>query len=145
MATRQHTAKQAKLKVYVGCSLTHAPEPFVAAVAELKDRLRKKYDVFDFLGMEKGTATDVYRWDIGRCVATCDFFVAICDLTSLGLGYEIGSAIERFHKPVLAVASEKTHLSRLIVGIDAPNFSLQRYEHFTEIPNMIDDFVANEF
>lgn len=134
-----------KLKLYIGCSLTHAPQPFRAAVADLKDKLRAKYDVFDFLGMEKGTAADVYTWDIGRCVATCDLFVAICDHTSLGLGYEIGTAVERFHKPVLAVAGKHTHLSRLIVGIDAPNYSLQRYGEFSEIAGLIDTFAANGF
>src|SRR5262249_41579232 len=98
-----------------------------------------------FLGMEKGTAQDVYHWDIQQCVATCDLFVAICDYTSLGLGYEIGTAVERFHKPVLAVAHEDTHLSRLIVGIDDEHFALKRYTDFSEIVDLIDVFAASEF
>src|SRR5882724_9174860 len=98
------TSSQGKAKIYIGCSLTHAPEAFRVAVESLKQELRQQFEVFDFLGLVAGTAEDVYRWDINKCVAEADVFVAICDYTSLGLGYEIGTAVEKHHKPVLAVA-----------------------------------------
>ena len=85
-------------KLYVGCSLTLAPESFRQSVEELKNKLRADYEVFDFLGLVKGTAKDVYEWDIHHCVAKCDLFLAVCDYPSLGLGYEMGVAVEKLYK-----------------------------------------------
>ncbi len=124
-------------KIYLGCALTQAPEDFKAKVEDLKNSLRANYEIFDFIGLEKGTPTDVYRWDIHRCVAECDLFVAICDYPAIGLGYELGVAVERLHKPVLALAHTDTRVTRLLVGIDAPGFSLERYQGFSDIPKLI--------
>jgi hypothetical protein len=126
-----------KVKIYIGCSLTHAPAEFKQAVEDLKVRLRPEYEVFDFLGLEKGTDQDVYNWDIHQCVEKCDLFLAICDHASLGLGYELGSAIEAFKKPVLAVAHTDAYISRLVVGIDSPLFSFERYSDLSEIEAVI--------
>jgi hypothetical protein len=125
-------------KIYVGCSLTHAPEEFIASVEELKKRLSKTYEVFDFVGLTKGTARQIYQWDINRCVASCDLFVAICDHPSIGLGYELGTALEAFGKPVLAVAHKSASLSRLVQGIDKPHFSFKRYENLSDIEGLIE-------
>jgi hypothetical protein len=124
-------------KLYLGCSLTHAPKEFREAVEELKVTLRETYDVFDFLGLEKGTAQDVYQWDIHRCVATCDVFLAICDYPSIGLGYELAMAVEKLKKPVFAFAHEDANVSRLILGVDAPSFHFARYKELQDIPAML--------
>ena len=126
-----------KTKIYIGCSLTHAPDDFKKAVEDLKNSLRPEYEVFDFLGLEKGSEQDVYNWDIKNCVAKCDLFVAICDHASLGLGYELGSAIEAFDKPVLALAHKDAYIARLVLGIDAPRFSFERYGDLSEIENLV--------
>ena len=126
-----------KARVYIGCSLTHAPEDFKQAVENLKNSLRSNYDVMDFLGLQKGTVQDVYNWDIKQCVAKCDLFIAICDHASLGLGYELGAAIEAFNKPVLAVAHKDAYITRLVQGIDSPLFSFERYTDLLEIKGLV--------
>jgi hypothetical protein len=126
-----------KLKLYIGCSLTQAPEAFKASVEELKDRLRDKFEVLDFVGLVNGTPTDVYHHDVQNCVGTCDLFVAICDYPAIGLGYELGTAIESLHKPVLAVAQKDAHITRLVIGIDAPGFEFVRYHRFEDVFDLI--------
>jgi len=123
-------------KLYIGCGLTHASD-FTSQVEELKLQLRKDYEVFEFLGLEKGSAADVYHWDIETCVAGCDLFVAICDFASIGLGYEIAAAALAYKKPVLAVAQSDALVTRLILGARVPNFSFARYNHMSDIPKLI--------
>jgi hypothetical protein len=120
--------KHEKISLYVGCSLTHAPESFRASVEAFKDTLRQHYEIMDFLGLVAGTAQDVYAWDIKQCVEGCALFVAICDIPSIGLGYEIATAVEKLHKPVLALAHENASVTRLIQGIDEANFTFRRYQ-----------------
>jgi hypothetical protein len=129
--------ERSKIKIYIGCSLTHAPEEFKQAVEDLKDSLRPQYEVFDFLGLEKGTVHDVYEWDIKQCVAQCDLFVAMCDYASLGLGYELGTAIEAYNKPVLALAHRDTEVTRLVQGVSSVLFSFERYEDLSEIKGLV--------
>jgi len=121
-----------KLSLYVGCSLTHAPERFKSDVEKLKKDLEKDYNVLHFLGLEKGTVGKVYQNDIGY-VASCDIFLAICDYPSLGLGYELATAVEKYQKPTLAVAREGALVTRLILGIKQPNFSFKRYRQLSDI------------
>src|SRR5690349_3068201 len=49
-----------QLKIYVGCSLTQAPPGYKEAVSAVKDDLRADFSILDFLGLQKGTITDVY-------------------------------------------------------------------------------------
>lgn len=126
-----------KPKIYVGCALTQATDEFRHSVEALKTTLKQYCEVYDFVGLVKGNATDVYRWDIHHCIANCDLIVAICDYPSIGLGYELGTAIEKLHKPVLAFAHKDAPLSRLLIGIDQPSFTLTRYEKLSEIVPLI--------
>ena len=101
-------------KVYVGCALTGAPKEFVDAVEISKRRLREAgHEVADFVGVVNGTAFDVYETDIHKCVAECEFMIAICDLPSIGLGWELAVAVEKLRKPTLALAHQDTAVSRL--------------------------------
>jgi hypothetical protein len=128
-------------KLYVGCGLTNAPEEFKEGVEQLKDRLKKHYDVFDFVGLTAGTAEDVYRWDIEHCVADCDLFVGVCDYPSIGLGWELNEAID-LYKPTLGVAHEKALVTRLVLGAAAvkPNFTFQRYNDLAlEVPAFVEE------
>ncbi|MFZ2886343.1 MAG: hypothetical protein WA021_00815 [Minisyncoccia bacterium] len=120
-------------KLYVGCALTHAPEEFKNAVEALKKTLGAEFEVLDFLGLSKGTPQDVFEWDIDHCVASCDLFLAICDLPSLGLGYEVATALEKHNTPVLAVAHKDALVARVITGNTRPKFRFQRYESVDEI------------
>jgi len=126
-----------RLKIYVGCSLTHAPEDFKNDIVKLKHLLAKTYETTEFIGLVNGTPADVYQWDVHRCLAECDLFLAICDHPAIGLGYELGTAIEAWHKPVLAVAHTSAHVSRLVLGINAAGYSFERYNDITDIPPLV--------
>jgi hypothetical protein len=129
------------MKLYIGCSLTHAPEEFKKEIENIKNVLRKEHEVMDFVGLVAGTPNDVYQWDIHRCVATCDVFIAVCDFPSLGLGYELGVAIEKLHKPTLALARKDAKISRLVLGVGEPHYRFARYKTTEEIPAIIKDFI----
>jgi len=124
-------------KIYIGCSLTHAPAEFKTAVEAVKADLANDYEILEFLGLEKGAPADVYHWDIHQCVAGCDLFVALCDYPAIGLGYELGVAVEQLRKPVLALARQDAHVTRLVQGITAPHYTFERYDSLEEIPKLI--------
>jgi hypothetical protein len=130
-------------RIYVGCSLAYASEEFRQRIEELRDILREDYEVFNFMGLNKGTHKETYQWDIHQCVKECDVFLAICDYPSIGLGYEMATAIEKLDKPVLAVAHQEAKLSRIILGNDTPSFSLQRYDDLlTDVPALLEKFIS---
>ena len=101
---------------------------------------KRGYEVYDFVGLEDGTAADVYNWDIGHCVAECDLLVGICDYPSIGLGWELSAAVEKHQKPTLAVAHEDTHITRVVPGAaeaEAPNYRFRRYKDLMEVPDYV--------
>ena len=130
--------------LYIGCSLTQAPEDFKKKVEDLKAILKQEYTVLDFIGLVAGTPKDVYEWDINECVAKCDVFIALCDYPAIGLGYELGVAIEKLNKPTLALAHEGTKITRLIQGIELPTYQLTRYKDFSDIPEVIEEFLKKQ-
>lgn len=120
-----------KVKLYVGCSLTHATPEFVAGIGNLKGALRvKSYEVLDFMwDVDKNASPkEIFAWDILQCIKNCDGFIAICDEPSIGLGYEIASAVN-LKKPVLALAQEEAKVSKLVLGAGEalPNVDFKRY------------------
>lgn len=77
--------------LYVGQALTDAPDSFrIDFQNELKQELRKLpgVEVLDFVGLENGTALDVYLHD-QKCTQTATLCVFIVDYASIGLGMEI--------------------------------------------------------
>jgi len=133
-----------KLKLYVGCSLTHAPQEFMDNIANFKEALSSKFEILEFLGL-KGTPREAYEKDIQECVAECDLMLSFCDFPSLGLGYELGTAIEKYSKPVLAVAHKDSFVSNLIIGIDHPMYNFDRYSDIIEVENMIQQKAQKHF
>ena len=113
--------------VYVACSLTHAPKEFRAEVELFKDKLKSVCNVLCFLGIEGHPPYDVYHFDIHECVHKSDLVVAICDLPSIGLGYEMGTQIEKRRMPCLIIAHEKARVSDLIVDTRQPGVEFRRY------------------
>ena len=133
-----------KIKIYVGCALTHATEEYRKKIEGFKNMLREKgFEVMDFLwaklpdprapGIEKA----VYEWDIEECVGKCDLFVAICDEVSIGMGYELGTAVEKYGKPAMALIHKDGELTRVIRGITHPNFTYAQYENFEDAVNLV--------
>ncbi len=128
-------------KLYVGCGLTHASEAFKQSVEDLKGVLRSEFDfeLFDFMGTEKGTPLDVYEWDIEHCVETCDAFLSIHDVVSEGLGQELAHAGMR-GIPMLGVCHRDFKLTRLTIGRAEkfPNFTIERYDDLLrDVPPLV--------
>jgi nucleoside 2-deoxyribosyltransferase len=124
-----------KKKIYIAHSLTHAPQEFRIAMDELREKLRKDYEILDFVGLEKGTAQEVFEWDM-NCVRRCDLLIADCTHQGIGLGMEIGVAIEN-NKQALIVAHEDAHVTRAVIGITTPSFTIKRYKNHEEILDMV--------
>lgn len=123
--------------LYVGCALTHATDEFRQNVQALKERLKEVCNVLEFIGLVDGTPQDVYNHDINVCVRGCNLFVCICDQASIGLGYELAVQTEDRKRPALAVAHVNSKITRLVLGINQPNFEFQRYEDFNDLYNII--------
>ena len=72
----------------------------------------------------------MYDYDIGNCVANCGMFVGVCDIPSIGLGWELCKAIE-LGKPTLGIAEQNARVTRLVLGaaVVEPNFSFERYDN----------------
>jgi hypothetical protein len=70
-----------KLKVYVGCGLTHVPQSYKEYITSFKDELRKIewIEIMDFAGAQLDEELDevhahrVYKRDIHECVGTRHF------------------------------------------------------------------------
>ena len=134
-----------KLRLYVGCALTDAPIEFREKIEKLKNMLREEYEILDFICLVNGTPTDVYRWDIHKCVATCDMLVAICDYGATGLGYEMGTSVEKHGKPTLGLAHEDSKVSRITYGIDHQNYTWRRYRTLEDIVVLIREMAKQHF
>lgn len=135
-----------KRKIYVGCALTEASDSFKSCVEAFKELLRKQgYEVFDFVGLVTGTPADVYNWDIGHCIADCDAFIAICDLPSIGLGYELCEAL-RLGKPVLAVAHTDARVTRLVQGAAEvePDLQFVRYDALSDLLPLVAELAEHK-
>lgn len=120
-----------KLKLYVGCALTEAPPEFRDDIVQLKEVLKKDYDVLEFLGLTAGTAEDVFQRDINENVANCDLLLIVGDHASWGAAIELtfGTAIHK--KPVLFVRKNRK-LTRIIPGM-ASFFPNLRYEFYDDL------------
>lgn len=130
-----------KIKVYVGCALTYAPEEYKKDIETFKGYLQKlpNVELLDFMDVEKGTSYDVYKHDIHTCVGKCDFFIAECSHPSTGLGWELGTAVEKLGIPVLAVARKDIRVTRLVRGSECdlnPNFKLKYYDSIDELVDL---------
>lgn len=111
-------------------------DEFLTMLGELKGKLKAHFEILEFLGINDNgvaSAREVYNRDIKECVMTADCMLAICDYTSSGLGYEMGTAVENRGIPVLAVGHEKINISRLIRGIDHENFQFHTYSSVSDL------------
>jgi hypothetical protein len=130
-----------KKKLYIGCALTRLPaeqeKDFLKMLADLKVGLKDYFDILEFKGVTglapMASPEEVYIHDINNCVKEADCMLAICDYPSLGLGYEIATAVEKQGIPVLAVAHKDMLVSKLIRGIDHKDFKFMYYNSADEI------------
>jgi hypothetical protein len=134
-----------KLKLYVGCALTGASPEFIEKIKVFKQELAPQYEVLEFLWPKPGAPLEVYQRDIQECVAGCDMMIAFCDRPSMGLGYELGTAVEKYSKPVLAVAHKDSKVSRLIMGVDHPMYTFSTYDDIEEVHLFLEQKVQKHF
>jgi len=123
------------VKIYLAHSLTQAPEDFKTEMLEFREKLKTQYEVLEYLGLTQGTAEDVFRHDV-KCVTDCDLLLAEVSYPAIGLGFEIATALQQ-GKKVLAVAKNSAKVSRLVLGIDSPNYRSHRYNQAEEILKLI--------
>ncbi len=126
-------------KLYVGCSLQNSSQEFRDGIDRLKARLKKDFSVIEFLGLGKGTVQDVYTFD-SQCVKDCDVFLAECSQPSIGLGKEIGIAMQA-NKRIVTVAEKEASVSRMLQGITYPDFSFHRYTSLDEVVTLMQQFI----
>ncbi len=132
-----------KKKLYIGCSLTLLPlgkkDTFLKMIKEIKVKLSKSFEILEFLGIDDlqtekpFTSQEIYNFDIQERLMKADCMLAICDYPSIGLGYEMATAIEKRGIPVLAMAHKDQVVGRIIRGIDHPNFHFVYYNSVDEI------------
>ena len=115
-----------KVKVYVGCGLTHAPQEYKDEIDAFKDELKKVewIEVLDFLGKlkpespsEKNRPLNVYTHDIHNCVGTCQVIIADLSYPSTGLGYELATSVEKHGVRAIMCAGELFRVSDLLMGV----------------------------
>ena len=130
-------------RVYLGCAITKVPPEyeveFRSKISTIKKDLRiVGFEVIDFLSAirQDGTEKEIYTHDIIDSVGSAEAMIAICDYPSLGLGYEMGTIIEKHGMPVLAVAHKDSIVTPLIRGITHPKFRFERYENVSDIYGM---------
>lgn len=123
------------MKIYIWCALTYAPEDYRARIEYLKEKLREKYDILDFLGLWVGTDSDIYCQDIWF-VEDADLLLMDCIYPSTGLGLEIWYGIGH-DKDILAIAEKDAIVTRMILWATHPNYKFMRYDDIDEIIDYI--------
>jgi nucleoside 2-deoxyribosyltransferase len=134
-------------KIYVACGLTNAPPEFLHFILQLKEGLRHKYQILDFLSNPLDMNVDqqslkycqkIYHWDRDQII-NCDLVLAITDYASTGMGLEMGLAIH-YNKPILQCCRPNQILGRMNRGItDTFNLNFE-YETVDEILEQVDKF-----
>lgn len=132
-------------RLYVGCALQSAGDEYVLKIRALREELKEHFFVLEFLYPHPGTDQDVYRLDIQDHVANCDLMLAIGDLPSTGLGYELATAIEAHCRPVLILHKKGERLSRLIKGIVRSNVRILEYGDLSEAMSLLLAFERDMF
>jgi len=140
------------IKIYFGCSLTHAPEEYRHSILALRKSLAEKYQVLEFFSHPTDMQNDqqsleycqqIYTHD-RNCVLECNLFVAEVSLPSTGLGMELGFAIEN-DKPILAICQKQHKASRMIRGVQSVDFDYFEYSQDSEALEEVDKFIAKHF
>lgn len=125
-----------KRRLYFSCALSGLPEDHRQAMIEVRSTLQPHFEVMEFCDASTPPA-EIFHHDINVCVAGCDLVVAMCDYPSVGLGYEMGTALELHGKPVLALAAIDARVSSLVLGIPHKNFSFRRYSDISNVRDMV--------
>ena len=95
----------------------------------------------DVMAVEQDlTAAEIYKRDV-NWLATADAAIAEISNPSLGVGYEIGYALN-LGTPVLALYESDLFVSRMITGNEHPLLTIVEYANDNEWLAAIDNFLA---
>lgn len=132
--------------VYVGMALTEAPILFRERFrSDLKTVLTDIPDVeiIDFIGLENGTAVDVYEWDRGS-VEKVDLCLFIVDYPSTGLGMEIAFRLLT-DEPLLIFHKEEARVTRMLTGMcEREGVPIFEYKNMEGIINTVREYIDSE-
>lgn len=128
--------------LYFGCALHGYPEEHRQAMIQIRESLQGHFRILEFCSADT-PPSEIYHQDIHESVAKADLMLAMCDKTSLGLGYEMGARIETYRKPLLALAHEESPVSSLIRGVTHPAFEFKRYNSVDEVLPLLIEFEKN--
>ena len=115
-----------KIKVYVGCSLTHSTDEFKKQIEQFKNKLRKHIVVLDFLGLGAPSAQIAFQSDV-KCVREADLIISDFTNNSIGAGIEWGIAFQ-MGKPIITIAQKGAKVSRFPFGHINEKHVTYRYE-----------------
>lgn|SRR5512143_2051999 len=87
------------------------------------------------------SARTVYDRDM-NWIRGCDAMIAEVSTPSLGVGYEVASAIA-FGKPVLCLHRDGLIISKMISGNPSPHVRVRTYRDLEELDRHIDNFLTN--
>ena len=110
----------------------------------LRQTLARHFEILEFCDADV-PPNQIFEHDIDYCVRVADFILAIADFPSTGLGYEVGTMVEKYGKPVLAVAHRNSAVSGIVTGNTRPNFEFLRYDDVSEVQSMMIEFSKQEF
>jgi hypothetical protein len=99
--------------IYLGCALTNAPKDFLEYIKYLREQISPYGEVLDFLGLHHPSVGDAFQFDL-NCVRRCDLMIGDLTYPSLGLGMELGVAVEN-RKPIITIANDKLAAERLLM------------------------------
>lgn len=133
-------------KVYVGCAMFNAPEEYLLEIAKFKEliKIELECEVLEFLPLGTGTPVEIYNNDIVEMIGKCDLMIAEVSFPSLGLGWELGTMVEKLKKPVIMCAKNGSKVSGLIRGAanpENPNCTFLWYDTLDDLMIKIKEIV----
>ncbi len=136
-----------KIKVYVGCGLTHAPSGYKEAIAIFKQQLSRVLwiEVLEFVTPNSvSSAPDsrhIYRNDIYECVGMAHAMIGDLSYPSTGLGWELGTAIEKHGIRVFMCMHKDATVSHLPIGAQHENNHATLHTYEESILDLLDYFI----
>ncbi|MDB5255163.1 MAG: hypothetical protein JWL92_539 [Candidatus Nomurabacteria bacterium] len=113
-----------KLKVYIGCALSHAPKEYKLRIHSFKSELQKIpwIEVLEFVGAlnEEPDPTreplHIYTNDIHHCVGRAVAIIGELSMPSTGLGWELSTAVEKHCIRTMMCAKSGSNVSYVPLG-----------------------------
>src|SRR3989338_5957975 len=116
-------------KVYISANLADSPQDFKDMVSKLKEKLKEEYEILD----------------AQKSLPRSDFVIAICDHSSIDVGYDMATALEKYSKPTLGLAKAGMVVTRLVEGIDHPMYIFKTYNTVEDIETFIKEKELKHF